>query len=77
MAYSPLLFQLVVILVTARVLAWFLRYLGQPPVIGGWQFTLLRMMALGTTIITAPALHLLHRGPSQCNLPTFKQGALK
>ena len=34
MPHSPLLLQLVVILVTARVCGLLLRYLGQPPVIG-------------------------------------------
>jgi Kef-type K+ transport system membrane component KefB len=33
-SHSPLLLQLVVILGTARILGWLLRFLGQPPVIG-------------------------------------------
>lgn len=55
MGHSMLLLQLVVILGTARVLAWLLRYLGQPAVIG----EMIAGLALGPILLgnVAPDLH--------------------
>jgi Kef-type K+ transport system membrane component KefB len=53
MGHSMLLVQLLVILVTARVLAWGLRWLGQPPVIG----EMIAGLALGPLVFGALAPH--------------------
>jgi len=55
MSHSPLLLQLVVILGTARLLSFALRYLGQPPVIG----EMMAGIVLGPIVFgsLAPSLH--------------------
>jgi Kef-type K+ transport system membrane component KefB len=55
MSHSPLLLQLVVILGTARLLAFALRFVGQPPVIG----EMLAGIVLGPIVFgaLAPSLH--------------------
>ena len=51
MGHALLLVQLVAILVTARALAWLLRWIGQPPVIG----EMIAGLALGPLLFGALA----------------------
>ena len=62
MAHSPLLLQLVVILLTARLLSFVLRYLGQPPVIG----EMIAGLMLGPLVLgsLAPEFHAQLFAPS-------------